>query len=232
MQHWQLISKDITGSTNDDAKDVAIMPGTLIWAHEQTGGRGRHDRHWHSPRGNLYCSFVIAKDMRKINSMSFIASLAVIETLEQLGVASEINCKWPNDVLVGGKKMSGILLEGSDDKLIIGIGLNVEISPESAFYATTSLTAEGIVVEVDKVLEMLAENLYKLMKFLDIDGFAPIRAKWLDYAYKLGGKICVRAIDKELDGIFNGITPEGFLILEKEADKRHEIIMAGDVFYL
>jgi len=155
---WRIRNLDVTTSTNDDIRKAAESgepEGLVIIANRQTGGKGRHGRVWESPEGNLYCSVLLRpKNLPACAGFySFVAALAVHALVSEYlrpmsspppgrGALPDITLKWPNDVLVNGKKISGILLEVADDALIVGIGLNIAHHPETALYPATSLRAE------------------------------------------------------------------------------------------
>ena len=120
---WSLVALDSVGSTNDEAArlaDAGAREGTVVWAREQTGGRGRRGRHWVSPVGNLYSSTVLRPDCvaQRAAELGFAAALAVSDIVP---TGREVRVKWPNDVMVDGGKVAGILLESS-----IGQGGRVE----------------------------------------------------------------------------------------------------------
>ncbi len=147
---------DTVGSTNDEAKALAragAAPGTLVWATEQTAGRGRRGRAWLSPPGNLYLSLVLRPDgaPSRAAQLGFVAALGLGDALAPLlGPALPLSYKWPNDLLVNGKKLAGILLEsetsaaGGVDFVVIGIGVNIRSMPDDVEFPATSLAAEGV----------------------------------------------------------------------------------------
>ena len=139
---YQLVRLDSVDSTNEEARRLAAseaaVDGTLVWALSQTAGKGRRGRAWESPGGNLYCSILLRPDCAaaKAAQLSFVAAVAVVEAVTDIaGPALEVRCKWPNDVLVGGRKISGILLEseaGAGDEVewvVVGVGVNVAHHP-------------------------------------------------------------------------------------------------------
>src|SRR5471030_691785 len=134
---WHL---DRIGSTNDEARRMAnegAPHGTVVHADEQTAGRGRLAHTWFSPPGNLYLSIVLRTNQpaARTAELSFLASLAVADTVEaMLPRQTRTLLKWPNDVLVNGAKIAGILLEQIDDATIMGIGVNVLQAPSTGAY--------------------------------------------------------------------------------------------------
>ena len=156
------------GSTNDNAKQLAeagAPEGTLIWAREQTHGRGRQGRHWSSPPGNLYASLILRPSIAvdQAPQFSFVAAVAMADTLASLlpAPATQVCHKWPNDVLVAGRKIAGILLESSVgdggvlEWLVVGVGVNVHSHPLNGDYEPTSLRAQGLEIETEAVLTAL-----------------------------------------------------------------------------
>ena len=116
---WTLVALASVGSTNDEAArlaDTGVPEGTVVWSREQTGGRGRRGRHWASPPGNLYTSTILrpACAAPRAAELGFVAALAVADIVP---VGRPVRLKWPNDVLVDGGKIAGILLESAVGKL-------------------------------------------------------------------------------------------------------------------
>ncbi len=232
MPLWKIKFLDVTKSTNEDAKNLISnsddFVNTVICADKQTSGKGRQGRIWHSPVGNIYASFIVKNEYT--NFMSFVSAISIMDTLKEINLPAKITCKWPNDVLVDGKKISGILLEVHDDALIIGIGINVKAAPENAMYQTTAINDFGIKLGVKEILEILAKNLYNNIEIIKQEGFGKIRAKWLANAHNIGGQIQVNLVNEIIVGCFNGISEVGGLIVDTGTE--HKTIMAGDVFYL
>lgn len=229
-------------STNDEARRLAEAGAhalTLVWAERQNGGRGRRGRAWMSPPGNLYCSLLLRPGVTAAAAaeVSFIAALAVAETVSSLlPVGRNVSCKWPNDVLVEGRKISGILLEsrvgssaGRVEWLILGTGLNIASFPQETEYPATSLHEAGGVAGAAEVLETYAARLSSWLARWEAQGFAPVRQSWLRWAEGLGRRITVRLADARLEGIFSALDPSGALVLEL-ADGTRRLITAGDVF--
>jgi BirA family transcriptional regulator, biotin operon repressor / biotin---[acetyl-CoA-carboxylase] ligase len=227
---------DITSSTNDDVKTAArkgAEAGLVVWALKQSAGRGRLGRPWQSPEGNLYASVLFrpAWPMRLWGCYSFAACVAVAESLKALLPARKVEIKWPNDVLVEGKKISGILLEAETGALIAGLGLNVRHGPEKPLYPATSLKAEGATeLDLEKILSVLLESLGAWADRLEAQGFSPVREAWLSLARK--GKMRVRLPggEGEVEGEFAGLDDEGGLRL-RLADGAERAISAGDVLF-
>ncbi len=232
--------RDIVASTNDDAKALANAGsphGSVVWAREQSAGRGRYTRQWLSPPGNLYTSAVLRPDVppARTAELGFVAALAVAETVETfLPVGTPARLKWPNDVLVKGQKISGILLEGQFNGMdiawvIAGIGINVTGAPDNPAYPATSLASHGADVTAREVLVKLLERLGAWLEVWQNNGFAPVRAAWMARAVKLNDVVTVRIGTEPLSGPFRGIDHDGALLLETPQGTRR--ITAGEVAF-
>jgi len=213
-------------STNDEAKRQALAgaaEGALIVARRQTAGRGRSGRVWSSPEGNLYLSLLLRPERPPAEAaqLSFVAALAVAEAVE---IPTQL--KWPNDVLAAGRKLSGILLEGFDGALVVGVGVNVAAAPEGA----TCLREHGSAASCDDVLEAFCG------RFLDwrgrwlAAGFAPVRTAWLARAVGLGRPATARLGRETLEGVFADLDADGALLLDLGAGRRRRIA-AGEVYF-
>ena len=221
---WQIEHFDTVGSTNEIAK--SLPENSVVVAKCQTGGYGRYGRTWVSPKGNLYLSVVVKEYGDQTPLLSFVAGVAVREALGAFGV----RLKWPNDILLNGGKVAGILLEKTDHKtVIIGIGINVALCPtEKMMYQTASLNEKISLKDLEeKVLSALKTNL----DLLEEGQFALIREKWITYAVGLGEVIEVHLANQTIRGYFKEFSPQGELILETP-DKIIHKITAGDVFLI
>ncbi len=238
---FRLVALDSIDSTNLEAARRArtgAPEGTLVWAREQTSGRGRRGRQWSSPPGNLYLSVLLRPGVRPAEAagLGFLASIALAEVLRDLLPPERaIRCKWPNDVLVDGAKIAGILLEAeaigeAAPALVMGIGVNVESHPEGLAYAVTSLAAAGGKIEVEGLLECLAARLLHWHALWKQCGFGPIRERWLDFAAGLGEMVELRLEGQVVRGRFAALDPSGALLLELP-DGGRRLVTTGDVFY-
>jgi BirA family transcriptional regulator, biotin operon repressor / biotin---[acetyl-CoA-carboxylase] ligase len=238
---YRLVSRETVGSTNDEATRLArsgAEQGTLVWALEQTSGRGRRGRAWSSPRGNLYASLVLrpACRLEHAGQLGFVAALAVGDALAALVPGlHQPALKWPNDVLVGGRKIAGVLLEseigenGSPAFLIVGVGINLVSAPTDAEFAATSILGEGHrPPEPVAMLEAFAPHFDTWARCWRAEGFAPVRAAWRTRARGLGEPIRVRLETTTLHGRFADIDQQGVLLLDTPDGRRR--IAAGDVF--
>ncbi|MDR3449993.1 MAG: biotin--[acetyl-CoA-carboxylase] ligase [Alphaproteobacteria bacterium] len=229
---WLIQRLETTGSTNDDAKAAAesgAPAGTVIWALRQESGRGRRGRAWSSPEGNLYCSVLLRPETRNYGHFSFVAALAIGDVVCDLLPKAQAELKWPNDVLVNGKKISGLLLEAGQGYLVIGMGLNVAHFPENPLYPATSLAAENAVSPpLETILNALLENLGHWAETLQKSGFEPVREAWLARARK--GEMRVRLPDGEIEGRFSDLDSDGNLHLLLPGGTTRKFA-AGDVFF-
>lgn len=226
----------VTASTNADLLDRVATGGSEgLWlrAEQQSGGRGRLGRTWSSPLGNLYCSTIVR--LRTSDpaaaSLAFVAGLAVVQTANKFLPAQGARLKWPNDVLVGGAKLAGMLLERRDNAVIVGIGMNVRIVPDVPERKVTSLCHEGahIAVSPADVIEELASAFACNLSEWRGEGLGTMLAKWKAHAHSLGEPLVVNPGGSEtLNGVYDGLQPDGALRL-KLPDGRIEIITAGDV---
>jgi BirA family biotin operon repressor/biotin-[acetyl-CoA-carboxylase] ligase len=241
---FHLVALDSIDSTNDEARrrlaSEAVCEGTLIWAGEQTAGRGRRGRRWSSPRGNLYMSVVLRPGCKPAVAaqLGFVAAVALAETLAALLPGEgRVRLKWPNDVLVDGAKVSGILLEaaaledGVAGAVILGIGVNLQSRPDSGLYPTISLAEAGAPVRNPaELLELMAGPLLAWYETWRREGFAPLRAAWLARATGIGQPVEVRLDRETLTGRFEALDETGALALALPQGGSR-LIAAGDVFF-
>ncbi len=230
-------------STNDAARDMAVdgaPEGTVVVAEVQTSGRGRLNRHWQSPPGNLYCSVVLRPDCeaRRCAQLSFAAALAAAEAVAEIIPQSDVRLKWPNDVLAGGRKIAGLLLEAAPVAaaqipwVVVGCGLNIGVHPEYRESPATSLAAEGAeAVAPDDVLAAFLERLDHWTATWRRLGFGPLRQAWLGRAHGMGTRVLTRVTGGGgPNGLFVDIDEEGGLVLDLGAGKRHTI-SGGAVYF-
>jgi BirA family biotin operon repressor/biotin-[acetyl-CoA-carboxylase] ligase len=237
-----LFSKNVD-STNDWAKQLAnygAEEGTVAVAETQSCGRGRLARDWISPVGGLWFSIVLrpktsAADAAKL---VFVVSLAVAKVLDKThGLKTET--KWPNDVLVGGRKVCGILAEMKTagnvvDFVVVGIGVNANFNVEDALPAAlkntaTSLRRElGREVSLGALLRVLLEKIEWFYDRFVNEGFGPILNEWKKYANFLGHKIEVTCLEERASGVALDVDNDGALILRLE-DGVVARLFAGDI---
>jgi BirA family biotin operon repressor/biotin-[acetyl-CoA-carboxylase] ligase len=224
-------------STNDIAKLKAkrgAREGTVVVAEEQTAGRGRLKRAWLSPKGSIALSIILHPTPGQLPSLIMVASLAVAHSIEKVsGLKSQI--KWPNDVLVNGKKVCGILIESdvrgkAVDYAVIGIGLNVNLNatdfPEIAATATSLSQESGREISRLEMIRCLLEEVEKLYLALS-DGDSVFR-EWRERLVTLGKEVEVSSGQTSYKGIAESVASNGSLFL-RQPDGSLIKIVAGDV---
>ena len=238
---YRLTRFETVGSTNDEAKKLARIgepEGALVWAAAQSSGRGRRGRPWQSPPGNLYLSLLLrpAGSAAQAAQLGFVAALALGDALApSLGTVHSLRFKWPNDVLLDGMKVAGILLESetaADEGVafvVVGIGVNLASAPSGTEFPATSLAAAGIAgVTPALLLEGFTHHFEPWhRRWLD-EGFGPMRLAWLARASGLGEAVRVRLERATLFGRFLDLDEEGAMLLEAEDGRRR--VAAGEVF--
>ncbi|MEQ8195601.1 MAG: biotin--[acetyl-CoA-carboxylase] ligase [Rhodospirillales bacterium] len=233
-------------STNEEMKRLAAAGkaghGSVVRADVQTAGRGRRGRVWVSKPGNLYCSFLLLprRSLNQSAQLSFVMAVAVADALEKItGGDRAVTGKWPNDVLLRGRKIAGILLEtvsvnpeGEESEgIVAGLGVNIAHYPEDTAYPATSLEACGIEGQTpETVLRGVCAAFAPLYGSWLGDGFEPVRAAWLERAAGLGETIRVRFGEEDLSGVFEGLDGSGALLLLEDDGNRRQIT-AGDVYF-
>lgn len=232
-------------STNAEAARIApgLSGPEWILALEQTAARGRRGRGWVNPKGNFAATLVMhpGESPDKVALRSFVASLALYDALVLVtGRAEPLSLKWPNDVLLNGGKLAGILLEsaGSGGRLThfaIGIGVNLKQAPdaaqvESGAMRPVSLLSEtGADVPPEDFLDLLAPAYARYETQFTTYGFEPIRTAWLDRAARLGELVTARTSRDEVTGTFETVDAAGNLVLSTA--KSRVAIPAADVFF-
>lgn len=236
---FRRISLGDVGSTNDEARtrlDMLAGGPYVVTGVRQLSGRGRRGRNWVSPAGNVYASFALTPEapLSRYPELSFVAALAVSDAaLGFVHEAVRVRCKWPNDVLIDGAKVSGILLETAQadrhTAVIVGIGVNVASRPADTPYAATAVTEHAPDATSEQVFAALAEALAARIGRWEREGFAAIRQAWLERADGLGEPVVARLSDREVHGRFVDLAPDGALMLENDLGDMVRIA-AGDVF--
>ena len=210
-------------STMNEAKRAAregVVEGTIVIAEQQTAGRGRLGRAWLSPRGNIALSLIVRPSLEQLPRLNMVASLATVHCIEKVtGLKAEI--KWPNDILIGGNKVCGILIEsalrkGSVDWAIIGIGINIDLDASSLpELAATSLCYELGHEEVSR-LELLKCLLGELERFyLAVRRGEPIHEQWQKRLVTLGKTVRLKSAGVVEEGYAEAVDEDGYLMLRR-----------------
>jgi BirA family biotin operon repressor/biotin-[acetyl-CoA-carboxylase] ligase len=245
---YRLSIRDETDSTSNDALAAACAgdPGRHWFvARTQTAGRGRHGRRWSSPPGNLYASLLLVDPCPPAVApqLGFVAGLAVHEAVAALtGVcAPRLALKWPNDLLLDGGKVAGLLLEGHFLQpggafcVVLGVGVNAATAPEGTPYPTRALGEAGADVRVEDLFAALSRAVaalyepWRAAQAQGRDAFAAVRQAWLDRAAGIGEPVTLRLPSGERRGLFRDLDVTGRLQLETAAGL--ELIDAGDLYF-
>jgi BirA family biotin operon repressor/biotin-[acetyl-CoA-carboxylase] ligase len=243
----RLVVHDVLGSTNAEALKLARQGerGALwVVAGRQTAGRGRRGRAWISEPGNLYASLLLGAPAPTEHwpQLSFVAALAIHDAILDVaaGLKPRLAIKWPNDLVLEGAKLAGILIEGQgnpgdavgEGAVAIGIGVNCASHPPGTDHPATHLAAAGAAVSPEALFGALsAKMLGRIAQWNRGEGFSTIRADWLARAVGVGETVLVRLADRELTGRFEALDAAGGLVLRLPAGDA-TTIAAGDVFVL
>ncbi len=233
---------DAVSSTNAKALSMihaGMQTATWVVAASQTAGRGRGRRAWHSPAGNLYASLLLPDPapQRMLATLSLVTAVAVVDTLDPFlnrNGQQRLSCKWPNDVLVDGAKISGILLEApvvaGKPFVVIGIGINCQSYPRLARYEATSLLQAGCSASASQVFAALTEALHDRLRTWNRGaGFDTIGQLWKQRAFRLGKRVRVCDGKDRLEGTFADIDEWGRMVLRLD-DGSRRLVSAGDVY--
>lgn len=242
---YRVLGHDRVGSTNTEAMHVARAGDPdKFWATalEQTEGRGRRGRQWASQYGNLAASVFVElpPSVAEPGLLGFVAGVSLAGAIETLLAAAgnpiEVNLKWPNDVLAGGKKLVGILLEAErlpngNLAVVVGMGVNVVAAPEGLPFPATSLAALGLDVSAQDLFETLSARFATHFETWNFGlGSADVMARWRLYAAGLGGHIGVVLDGRKIEGRFETVDEQGRLIVRTPSGVL-ERITAGDVYF-
>jgi len=237
---WQVKILSAVESTQDIvmlAAQDGDPEGYVVQAMKQVGGRGRHGNKWEgSSIGNIYMSALLRPscDIPRVGELAFVVAVALYNALQSYIDTDkhEITLKWPNDILIDGRKVSGILLETNAngdglDGLVVGMGVNVFNAPDLAICLNDVADDP---VYVTKIRDKILEELGVVYTLWQEEGFAPIREQWLAHAHGVGQAMTARLPNISHKGIFSGLTDDGSLILTQD-NGEEKIIMAGDVHF-
>jgi len=217
---WKIQNFDVLDSTQDELRRVLlrgsdIAEGFVVVAERQEHGRGRHGRVWESGVGNLYFSFLLMPECgpQFYGRIALGVGLAVARAVREFSEGA-VQLKWPNDVLIDGKKCAGILIEGAGDgALMVGVGVNVGSAPEGAARLDDDVRAAA-------VLQRFCDC------FDDVYGvnFEDVRRDWLAIAYPVGAQVSVKIGERHVGGAFEGLDDSGGMIVDGQ------VITSGDVY--
>ena len=240
-----VLAFDEIDSTNAEARrraDSGEMGPVFITAAVQTAGRGRRGRAWDTARGNLAATLLVTTDAAPAEAaqLSFVAAFAIRELAQQYVPASLVKLKWPNDVMVDGSKLSGILIESGRTAagalwLVIGMGVNLAHAPTSVERPATSIAAhlnQGIAAPPtpEEALAVLSAAFARTASGWARAGFEPLREAWLKAAAGIG-QPCLARLDAEtVEGVAEGLDSDGALLI-RLPDRTLRRISAGDVFF-
>lgn len=238
---WKVHTYAQLESTQDYVRDIAedeefFPEGIVVQCLTQTKGRGRRGNEWVSPMGNLYMSVLLRPGCPAMaaGQLSFVVALALAAAMDEvMAPGHNKTLKWPNDILIDGKKVAGILLEsnisplGTVDYVVCGIGVNVMAAPDGAVALRD--VAKGPQVPVHPFRDMVLAQLSAHYRHWQSAGFADIRERWLAQAHGLGQEMTARLPDREEQGIFAGVDADGALLLERPDGVLR--VNAGEVFF-
>lgn len=232
---------ETVGSTNDEAKAAAragAVDGSVYWSAHQTAGRGTHGRDWATPPGNLAVSIVMRPrlPLAFAPQAALVTAVAIADALPTLGIAKDrIRLKWPNDVLVDGGKVSGILLEGEADGsaarwLVIGTGLNLAHHPAETRHPATDLAALGLSVSPERALAAYLAAFDKWWGRWRRYDFPVIAGAWgARTLHRPGDRLTLTVGRDTLQARYRGLAPDGALVIE-DAGGLEKRIVSGEIF--
>ena len=235
----RLATYDNIDSTNAEAllraRHGEVGPLWIV-AERQISGRGRHGRAWTSEPGNFYATLLLTEPAPTCRApeLAFVTGVAVHDAVAEAApnLPQRLMLKWPNDLLCGGAKLAGILIEGEGTSVAVGIGVNCRHHPADTSFPATDLVTCGARVSPGDLLSILSRTMLgRLGEWRQGVEFAAIRRAWLARAQALGSAISVRIGERAVHGRYDGIDDTGRLLLTL-ADERREIVSAGEVFRL
>ncbi len=232
-EDFEFIHFETIDSTNNYAKTLCKLGVTnrVVIADTQTAGRTTKKQGWISPKGNLYFTMLLPlKDTKNLSKYSFLSALSIAQAVKQIDTKNNvIKIKWPNDILLNTQKLCGILIEKEDDNVIIGIGVNINSSPDSNLtrYPTTNLLTNGIITTPNDLSHLILENLINNVNLYESNGFEKILSLITPYMYKFKENIFIATPNKTITGIFEGLSPDGALILN--TGNETQIIISGEM---
>ncbi len=225
---YRLVSLQRIDSTNAEALRRAAdgaPHGTVVLAAEQTAGRGRRGKSWLPAPGNLYMTVLVRpEEGSAVAQLSFVAAVALGEAMDR---ETEYRFKWPNDLLVGGRKIAGILIESDGGAAAVGIGVNAARTPEGVFDTATDLGGRQ---DATTLCARICGTFDRWYRRWAEEGFGPVRDAWLSRASGLGDRVTARSACGTVSGRFDRLTEDGALLLVDASGLETEI-SAGEVFF-
>jgi BirA family biotin operon repressor/biotin-[acetyl-CoA-carboxylase] ligase len=236
---------DELDSTNAEARrraEAGARGPVWLLARRQTAGRGRRGRTWDAGQGNLTATLLLALDKTPVEAaqLAFVTALAVARTADAFTPPGLARIKWPNDVLIEGRKVSGMLIEsgpamGGGLWLAVGVGVNLTDYPTDVERPATALaeySAHGMIrpPSQDQALGELSQRFDEALQLWLAEGFEPTRQAWLDRAVGIGGACTARLERETVEGVAEGLDADGALLLRLPAGEVRRIT-AGDVFF-
>ena len=220
-------------STNAEAlrrmEEGGARHGDVFVAAVQTAGRGRAGRSWQSLPGNLHATIVaVPPEDRNPAELAFVAGLAAMNALTDAAPGVAFTLKWPNDVLCGGRKIAGVLIEGSETGYAVGVGMNLVAAPDVARTPATSLRAAGVAANASGMLARLRRFFAVWHDRWAGEGFAAVRDDWLASAHRSGDIVTAETAAGCVEGRFDGLDADGALALIDASGVRRRVL-SGDV---
>lgn len=225
--NWSIEVLDSVSSTQEYIKSNidALSEGACVQALRQENGHGRHGRVWQSPKGNLYISFLLKPECEshRFGQVAMLAGLAVVHTLKPY---TEVTLKWPNDVLIDGRKICGILIEVVDGFLIVGVGINVMHAPIEGAACLVQYD-----LNVNDLRDSFLEQFATLYHHWQGGAFDIIRKEWHAQSFGMGAPMSVKIAEHKISGTYQGLDKAGHLLLLCDTSKDIKTITSGDVFF-
>ena len=236
---FQIEIHDILPSTSDRAiifAQAGAPPWTAVLAREQTAGRGRHGRRWVGGRGNLFLSVVLDPNVAsQTTEWSFVAAVATADAiLPLLHDPRLLRLKWPNDLLLAGAKLGGILIEagGGPNAIgwaVAGIGVNLVSAPDNVGQPAIALGDRAATVpSAEDLAPSIVQRLQAWTAVMESEGFGAVLEAWHQRSVTLGTALTVRLASGTLQGRYLGLGDDGALLLEMPDGSRRSIV-AGEV---
>ena len=233
---WRLAAFGILDSTNDEALrriDAGEGHGLVIVADSQHRGRGRRGAVWQSEPGNLHMTMVVEVPPENMpGQLAFVAGLAAADAIRSCA-DRDVRLKWPNDVMQGGRKLGGILIEAGSRAgfYAVGVGLNIRVAPLETETPATALAEFADCPPRDSLVEALCIAFAERLRIWVEAGFPAIRQDWIAIAFGLGKSLRAQLADGTVEcGLFSAVDETGALVLQR--DNGTELILAaGAVFF-